>query len=128
MRKHPAHGVLIIPNRPTIVYLTVCTKDRQPWLATPEVHALLRLVWTDAAAWLVGKYMIMPDHIHLFAAPDKWQSPLMIGCATGNPNSASSTVILHIVGKPTIGTGNCADWRAMRASGNTSVTTLCDMG
>ncbi len=75
MRKQPVHGVLIIPNRPTIVFLTVCTKDRQPWLATPEVYDLLRLVWTDATAWLVGKYIIMPDHIHLFAAPGQMEIP-----------------------------------------------------
>ena len=75
MRKHPVHGVLIVPNRPTIVFLTVCTKDRQLWLATPEVHDLLCSVWTDAAAWLVGKYIIMPDHIHLFAAPGQIEIP-----------------------------------------------------
>ena len=23
----------------------------------------------EAAAWLVGRYVIMPDHLHLFAAP-----------------------------------------------------------
>ena len=74
MRKHPAHGVLVVPNRPPIVYLTVCTKGRQPWLATSEVHDLLRSVWTDdATAWLVGKYIIMPDHIHLFAAPGQME-------------------------------------------------------
>jgi REP element-mobilizing transposase RayT len=25
--------------------------------------------WTEANAWLVGAYVIMPDHIHLFCAP-----------------------------------------------------------
>ena len=25
-------------------------------------------MWNDASAWLVGRYIIMPDHIHLFAA------------------------------------------------------------
>ena len=67
-RKHPAHGVLYIEGQPTIVYDTVCTKDRQPWLAHDDIHELLREVWNDASAWLVGRYIIMPDHIHLFAA------------------------------------------------------------
>jgi len=78
-RRHPAHGVLIIGDQPTIVFVTVCTKYRIRWLATPEVHCLLREVWTKATAWLVGRYVVMPDHIHLFAAPndtpitlDKW--------------------------------------------------------
>ena len=67
-RKHPAHGILFVEGQPTIVFDTVCTKDRKPWLANTEVHQLLREVWNDASAWLVGRYMIMPDHIHLFAA------------------------------------------------------------
>jgi len=75
VRRHPAHGLLISPDTPTIVYLTVCTKDRQPWLAAHEVHALLRLVWTAASAWLVGRYILMPDHVHLFAAPGETEIP-----------------------------------------------------
>jgi putative transposase len=57
------------PSKPTIAFLTVCTKDRRPWLATDAVHALLREVWADSSAWLVGRYVLMPDHVHLFAAP-----------------------------------------------------------
>ena len=68
-RKRPAHGVLIYNHQATIVFLTVCTKDRVPWLADDEIHSLLRSVWKEATAWLVGKYVIMPDHIHIFAAP-----------------------------------------------------------
>ncbi len=68
-RKRPAHGVLILPNRPTIVLITVCTKNRQPWLADDEVHRLLREIWQEATAWLVGRYVLMPDHLHLFASP-----------------------------------------------------------
>ena len=29
-RKHPAHGVHIDLGKPTVVFLTVCTKDRYP--------------------------------------------------------------------------------------------------
>ena len=67
-RKHPAHGVLYIEGQPTILFDTVCTKDRQPWLANNETHELLKDVWSETSAWLVGRYIIMPDHIHLFAA------------------------------------------------------------
>ena len=61
------HGVYRKLNRPTIVFLTVCRKDRRRYLANEIVHELIRNVWTDASAWLVGRYVIMPDHIHLFA-------------------------------------------------------------
>ena len=66
-RKHPAHGVLSIDGQPTIVFDTVCTKNRMRWLACDEVHQLLRDIWREATAWLMGRYMILPDHIHDFA-------------------------------------------------------------
>jgi len=66
-RKRPAKGIIAIEGQPTIVFDTICTQGRVAWLANAEVHALLVDVWTQASAWVVGRYMIMPDHIHLFA-------------------------------------------------------------
>jgi putative transposase len=66
IRKHPAHGVLYVEGQPTVIFDTVCTRNRKPWLANEDVHALLQEVWRDADAWLMGRYMIMPDHIHFF--------------------------------------------------------------
>jgi hypothetical protein len=60
-RKKPAHGVWVDQARPTIVFVTVCTKDRRPWLATKGNHETLRIVWTEATAWVVGRYVLMPD-------------------------------------------------------------------
>jgi putative transposase len=68
-RKHPTHGVLISLQQPAIVFLTVCTKDRQSWLAQPNVHDALRKIWLSTDTWLVGDYLLMPDHVHLFCAP-----------------------------------------------------------
>jgi putative transposase len=69
-RKHPVHqSVHERRDVPIIVYLTVCTKRRKPILATPAVHELLRASWQKARLWLVGRYVIMPDHLHLFCAP-----------------------------------------------------------
>ena len=68
-RAHPAHGVKSEGERPIIVFLTACTKGRRPWLATTENHQILRTVWKAANQWLVGYYTILPDHLHLFAAP-----------------------------------------------------------
>jgi len=69
-RKHPVH--LDVHDRrdaPIIVYLTVCTKRRKPILANPAAHELFRASWREARSWLVGRYVVMPDHIHLFCAP-----------------------------------------------------------
>ncbi|MCS6910465.1 MAG: hypothetical protein NZM11_07840 [Anaerolineales bacterium] len=72
-RRHPAHPPVIEAlNRSIIVFLTVCTKDRQPILANPFMHDLLIHAWSIADHWLVGRYVIMPDHIHLFCAPATW--------------------------------------------------------
>lgn len=38
-------------------------------LANTEAQHLLLDGWTKADRWLVGRYVIMPDHIHLFCAP-----------------------------------------------------------
>lgn len=67
-RTRPIHGVLHLPNKPTIVFGTVCTKERKPWLAKKHVQENLVNIWTNAQAWVTGRYVIMPDHIHFFAA------------------------------------------------------------
>ena len=75
-RKKPAHGVWIDPDRPTIVFLTVCTRDRRPWLCTEANHEALRKTWVEAKAWIAGRYVLMPDHLHLFASPGPSGIPL----------------------------------------------------
>jgi len=69
-RKHPIHQpVHCYHNRSVIVFVTVCTKDRKQILADDAVHEVLVEAWRAANAWLVGRYVIMPDHVHLFCAP-----------------------------------------------------------
>ena len=76
LRKHPAHQVIEAANRPTIVFVTVCTKGRRPILANAKVHDSLKDIWRSAGAWMVGRYVIMPDHLHLFAGLGSPQLPL----------------------------------------------------
>jgi putative transposase len=70
-RRNPATGVLISLDRPTIVFLTVCTLHRDATLARPNWHDALVQSWAEADAWLIGAYIIMPDHLHLFCAPNR---------------------------------------------------------
>ena len=68
-RKHPVHQpVYERRDVPTIVYVTLCTKDRRQILANDAAHVVLRNSWIKASAWAVGRYVIMPDHVHLFCA------------------------------------------------------------
>jgi putative transposase len=66
-RKTPAKGVHVDPDKPTILWVTVCSKNRVEWMAQEPVKRILHAVWlNEATAWLVGDYLLMPDHAHFF--------------------------------------------------------------
>jgi len=69
VRHNPARGVHIQLGESNIILLTITTQKRIPWLATPLAHQFLRTTWHEARAWLVGNYLLMPDHLHVFCAP-----------------------------------------------------------
>ncbi len=69
-RKTPARGAHIFSGQPNFFFVTVNAKDRVQWMAQAQVQSSLVRIWRDkATAWLVGYYMIMPEHLHLFCAP-----------------------------------------------------------
>ncbi|EDY19827.1 hypothetical protein CfE428DRAFT_2416 [Chthoniobacter flavus Ellin428] len=77
-RKHPAHpGPIERGNTPIIIYLTVCTQGRKRILAATEIQNLLVDSWQMARGWLVGRYVVMPDHVHLFCAPAELSPPAL---------------------------------------------------
>lgn len=53
-----------------ILFLTVVTHERRRVLACREVLETLGTIWQrspDLDGWFVGDYLLMPDHLHLFA-------------------------------------------------------------
>jgi putative transposase len=69
-RRAPANRPLIGEGKLSpIVFVTVCTKGREPLLAGESAHCLLVEKWQEADHFSVGKYVVMPDHVHLFASP-----------------------------------------------------------
>lgn len=69
-RKSPAKAPIVdIGNRSNLIFITVCTKNRAPILANEATHNILKEAWRNADAFHVGRYIILPDHIHLFCAP-----------------------------------------------------------
>ena len=75
-RKRPAHFPLRESfNLSQIVLVTVCTAQRRPLLARHDAVSLLIGSWQKAGTWLVGRYVILPDHIHLFCAPSSDSPP-----------------------------------------------------
>ena len=62
-----------------IVFITAVTIDRDPILACDRAHHILRDIWLRSPAfdgWSVGRYTIMPDHVHLFARATQDAKPL----------------------------------------------------
>jgi putative transposase len=54
-----------------IYFITTCTYNRKPILADERVTQILIDEWTNALSrhgWIVGCYVIMPDHVHFFCS------------------------------------------------------------
>ena len=70
-RRSPAKGIHLSLAGSNWVFLTVATAGRARWLAQPSVQHALHEIWQDTAtAWLVSDDLLMPDHLHLFCAPN----------------------------------------------------------
>ena len=57
---------------PPIYFLTTCTHERRRILTQPKAADVLIEEWCQAAVrlrWAVGRYVIMPDHVHFFSSP-----------------------------------------------------------
>jgi REP-associated tyrosine transposase len=69
-RKHPPH-LSSLERGATIFLLTICTKNRKPILDCDEMHRLLRGAWEVHDDYPVGRYVIMPEHVHLFVGQNE---------------------------------------------------------
>ena len=56
-------------NQSVIQFISCNVTKRRLLLARPEIHGVLLESWRKADHWLVGRYVIMPDHVHFFCAP-----------------------------------------------------------
>ena len=69
-RKRPVHMPPVERhNESVILFVTLGTQPRVPAFANGRFHGAFVSGCGDADAWHVGKYMVMPDHIHLFCGP-----------------------------------------------------------
>jgi putative transposase len=75
-RHHPIHlSPLEAHNRPIIVFVTCCSAKKLPVLASDFAHQAIVSAWLAASSWLVGRYVVMPNHLHLFCAPNGIDAP-----------------------------------------------------
>jgi putative transposase len=59
-------------DKQPVYFITTCVAARKPLLAAPAMHDILRDEWTglkDRHHWSVGRYVVMPDHVHFFLTP-----------------------------------------------------------
>jgi len=62
-----------------IYFVTTCTYRRNAILASEHVAKILIHEWSSARerhGWTIGRYVIMPDHVHFFCAPELDAKPL----------------------------------------------------
>jgi REP element-mobilizing transposase RayT len=72
MRKHLRRLERVWIDWP-IYFITTCTFKRRPILASTEVAKILSDEWKDAHShhgWAIGRYVIMPDHVHFFCSAE----------------------------------------------------------
>ena len=68
-RRPPRLETIFDRYEPPLFFVTFCARDRSPRLATPQADAALRDYGArglELGAAALGRYVIMPDHVHLF--------------------------------------------------------------
>jgi putative transposase len=64
-----------------IYFVTVCTADRATRLASEDFHSIAREVWSNCErlyGWRVGRYVLMPDHVHFFCCDVREERSLSV--------------------------------------------------
>ena len=84
-----------------IYFVTTCVAYRRPLLAEADVVAILIEEWRTAMKrheWAVGRYVIMPDHVHFFCRPQPQAKRLADFIRAWKSWSARS--VLRTLGRP----------------------------
>jgi putative transposase len=67
---HPPRIPVWLPDEQRVVYfITFCVAGRLPVLADDQTFAAFRTAVGAASSWNVIAAILMPDHVHLLAAP-----------------------------------------------------------
>jgi len=76
MRKKRRHlrrlDQIYVPSCAPVFFITCCVHGRSPRLANTTAARVLLDGWNAALevhGWAVGRYVVMPDHVHFFASP-----------------------------------------------------------
>jgi putative transposase len=68
-RSLPHHSPHDVINKSILIYVTVTVDRRRSILNRKDSVQTILDAWKTADEWLVGRYVIMPEHMHFFCAP-----------------------------------------------------------
>jgi putative transposase len=68
-RSLPHHSPHDKVNQSIVIYVTVNVEKRREILNRSDAVKTILDAWEVANHWRVGRYVIMPDHIHFFCGP-----------------------------------------------------------
>ena len=71
-RKHLTRLDRVLVPGASVYFITVCAEGRARVLADRAIAEVLVEAWRysyEAHGWMVGRYVVMPDHVHFFASP-----------------------------------------------------------
>ncbi|MGO9740492.1 MAG: REP-associated tyrosine transposase [Roseiarcus sp.] len=80
-----------------IYFITTAVEDRRPVLACPAAADALRAEFVAAPArhgWTVGRYVVMPDHLHFFCAAGGERHPVSLSDFVGRIKQWSAKAIM----------------------------------
>ncbi len=113
------------PNQSILQFVSCNVARRRPLLANAETHSLLLSAWEKANHWLVGRYVIMPDHVHFFCAPklfpitplkrwmEFWRADVTRHCQTASTSRSGKRIssIASFAAAKAIGRSGFTNWR-----------------
>ena len=86
-----------------VYFITVCVASRRPLLANAKSFAILRSEWEAARTrygWSVGRFVVMPDHVHFFCACDETANTKPLSGFVGGFKQWTAKAILLSLGLP----------------------------
>ena len=71
VRHRPSRNSVLVrsDNRPVVLFVTVVANGRQRVFDDPAAVSCILSAWDEVRDWIVGRYVVMPDHIHFSCAP-----------------------------------------------------------
>jgi putative transposase len=84
-----------------VYFLTICTAGRRALLANDDAVAAFRAEFEAAPSrygWTIGRYVVMPDHLHFFTVSDESQGAASLSHFVGGFKQWTAKGILGAAG------------------------------